>query len=289
MKRPDFFLLIAAALVGFLPTPPASAQNPDNTFELEYTYSSPSEGEFEDEVTLHEGKANAIYYFSDIRKESIGFGIGAGFQANVWEPDDSNLDELDLYKAKLPVFFSFRAADSLIVGLNATPGIHSDFEDVDEDDFRVDGSAAFTYVASSSLQLSLGAAFGEEFGDPEAYPIGGVRWQATKSLLFDLVFPRPRIHYAITDGFRVYAFAEPTGGEWNVGDSDAVQVDVQQKGVRAGAGVEIGLGSRSWLYVAGGVEAERELQLAINEEEVFDDDVELDDQAFIRVGFRVAR
>lgn len=267
----------------------ALAQSRENVFELEYTYAEPSEGQFEDEIALHEGKVNALFHLSDVEDRGVGFAIGAGFQANVWEPDDSRIEEVDLYKAKIPVFLDFEVTQNWILGLNATPGIHSDFEDVDEDDFRVEGSGVITYIVNPKLRLSAGAAFGEEFGEAQAYPVGGVWWQPTSYLLLDLIFPRPRIQLSPFEKLRLFVFGEPAGGEWNVGDSDRTQVDIEQKGLRAGGGIEFGIGESSWFYVAGGVEVERELQIALNEDEVFNDEVELDDQAFVRAGFRVTR
>lgn len=282
--------IAALALIIILGLPAAAfCQRFSDTFLLEYTYSSPSEGDFEDEIEIHEGKAGFLIPFSTSTDGGIGFATGAYFQADVWSPDNEDLDDVDLYKGKIPIFIDFKFTDDLSTIFNVTPGIHSDFEEVDEDDFRVDGWIQFNYALNKNLQISLGAAIGEEFGEAQAFPIGGVRWQATDNLLLDLMIPYPRAQLAFSDNFHLFLFGEPSGGEWNVGDSEETQVDIQQKGFRAGAGLEFGLTEKGWIYMAAGVEGGRELQIAVNDDEVFDDEVDLDDQAFFRVGFKVTR
>ncbi len=268
----------------------ASAQSIPNAFEAEYTYSFPSEGDLEDEVEIHEGKVGVLVPLTTRKEDGVGFAVGGQFQVDVWSPDTSRIENLELYKVKVPVIVDFDVMQDLSMAVGATPGIHSDFEEVDSDDWRVDGTALLSWVVSDELVVLAGAGIGEEFGDVEGYPMGGVRWTTNDAWLIDLFFPRPRVQWALSDGFHLYAFGEPSGGEWNVGDRDA-QVDIQQKGYRAGVGMEFGLGesNTTWLYLAAGVEGNRELQLAVNEEDVFDDEVDLDDQAFVRGGIRVAR
>jgi Domain of unknown function (DUF6268) len=254
--------------------------------DTSYTYLEPDDGDFEDEVEQHEFKAGASWPV--IHKEDAGWdlAVGGAFQVNTWCFDDDRIDGVELYKIKVPLVAGFDATDDILVTLGLTPGIHSDLEDVDGDDFRVDGMAFGTYVYSPELHFVLGAALGEEFGDPELYPLFGVWWQATDELLLNLVFPRPRVSYAFSEDFRLFVAGEPAGGEWNV-DSDVGEVDVQQKGWRTGIGGEYQVTDGGWLYVMAGREVDRELQVAVDEDEVFDDDVDLDDSNFVQIGFRL--
>lgn len=254
-----------------------------------YTYTSPSDGDFQDEVEQHEFKAGGGG-LKILHTEDYGFDLSVGgkFQANVWTFDDDSIDDIDLYKVQVPVTAGFKATDNIHVSVELTPGIHSDFEDVDGDDFRVDGAVIGTYVQSPDLQWVLGLAVGEEFGDPTAFPIIGARWQATEELLLDLIIPKPRASYALKKDLRLFAAGEPTGGSWNVGDEDvARQVDVELKGFRVGIGGEYQVVEGGWLYLMVGVEGGRELQVAVDEDEVFDDEVDLDDGTFVQIGFRV--
>lgn len=257
--------------------------------QTHYTYLEPDGGDFEDEVEQHEFRAHAAWPV--IFKEDSGWDLSVGgtFRVNTWRFDDDRVDDLDLYKIKVPLVAGFNATDEILITVGIEPGIHSDLEgDLDEDDIRVDGLAFGTYLYSSELRFILGAAFGKEFGDPELYPLIGVWWQATEELVLNLVFPNPKISYAFSDDFRLFVAGQPAGGEWNV-DSDKGQVDVQQKGWRTGIGGEYQVTDGGWLYVMAGRETDRELQVAVDEDEVFDDEVDLDDSNFVQIGFRLTR
>lgn len=251
-----------------------------------YTYSEPSEGDFEDEVAQHEGKASVL--LPVLTKEDYGFGlkVGGAVQANIWTFDNDEVDDFDLYKVKVPVVGSFQATEDIPLDVSLVPGIHSDFEDVDEDDFRLEGSVVGRYRYSETLRFVLGLAVGEEFGDPTVFPVGGVSWTATEALQLDLLFPSPKISYALSDALRVYVAGEPTGGQWNVGESDEVQVDIEQKGYRLGAGAEWQVIEAGWLFAMAGAEGGRSVSLAVDDDEIVDEE-DVDDAMFVQLGFRL--
>ncbi len=257
----------------------------EQDLDIYYTYSTPSEGELDGKAEQHEITAEGMLKILSDSESSFDVSIGAAVQANSWKFDDEKFDDIDLYKVKLPMMVDFQARQNFLVSVGLTPGIHSDFEDVDEEDIRLAGAVLGTYVQSRELQWVIGVAFGEEFGDPTVYPVLGVNWQATEQLLLELILPSPKVSYAFSEEFRVFAAGEPTGGEWNVGDERSV--DIQQKGMRVGLGAECQVVEGGWLYALVGVEVDRELQLAEDGEELLADEVELDDQSFVQVGFRI--
>ena len=249
--------------------------------DVKYTYSTPSDGG-EDEVEQHEFRADFVFPWEN----DIGLTVGGSFQANIWSLDSGARDDFDVYKLRMPIGYTFQATEEIPVVLGLVPGIHSDFEDVDEDDFSIHASAVGSFAQSAAVRWIFGIGFGEEFGDPTAYPIGGVIWQATDSILARLVFPNPRVSYNVSDDLNFFIAGEPTGGEWNVGEDDE-SFDLQQKGYRVGLGTEYQVTDGGFLYIMAGVEASRELQVAKDEEELFDDDIDLDDAAFVQIGFRI--
>lgn len=256
---------------------------------LIYTYTEPSEGDLEDEVELSEVKAGAEMQVMHADDAGLDLFLGLDFQANIWSFDDDRIDDIEMYKLMIPVTVGFKAADNIMMQVEVAPGIHSDWENVDSDDFRVDGKVVGSYIQSSQLQYVLGVGFGEDFGDVAAYPIVGARWQATEELMLDLIFPAPKATYAFSSDFRVFLAGEPTGGEWNVGeqDDDEDDVDISVKGYRVGLGAEYQVIEDGWLFAMAGAEGGRELQIGVNDDEVFDDDVDLDDCSFIQIGFRL--
>ncbi len=258
-------------------------------FNTSYTGATPSDGELEDDVTQHEVKVEGSMNVMENEDTGFHLSVGAAFQANVWTFDDDRIKDIEMYKVKVPVGVGFKASERILMNVELAPGIHSDMENVDGDDFRLEGSVVGAYVQSPELQWVLGAAFTEEFGDPVLYPVIGARWQASDALLLNLVFPMPKVTYAVSDDLHLYLAGEPAGGDWNVGkqDEDAGSVDVQVQGFRVGLGGEYQIVDGGWLYAMVGTEAARKIQIGVNDEEVADDDVDLDDSVFVQVGFRL--
>ena len=273
--------LLAAGLIGGSSVVMAQ----EELANIEYTYSSPSNDDLGDDIFQQQGKVALTLPISSIKKgDAYNLSLGGAFQADIWDAENSGSDVFDVYKVKVPVSAGFMVADKSLLTLAAIPGLHTDFEEVNENDFRVDGLGMFTYMYSKTLKLSAGLSYWEEFGDPTLGFAGGLEWQATDALLLRLMTIDPRIQYAFTDGFRVYIGGEGTGGQWNVGEGQD-GLDVQQKGYRVGLGTEFRVLRSGWLYVMGGQEVNRKLQMAVDGNE--SPEVDLEDSPFIQVGFRI--
>ena len=141
-----------------------------------------------------------------------------------------------------------------------------------------------TYVFSKTLHFLLGARVGDDFGDTEATPVGGVYWKASDKLLVRAVFPRPKVSYAVSENFNAFVAGEPTGGEWSVKDKD---YKVRLEGYRVGVGGEYQVIDGGWLFAMAGSDSQRELQLAKDDDRLLDGDADLDDAAFFQIGFRL--
>ncbi len=281
MKNTHQLLMpIVASLIGLAGTTLAS-----DRLSTSYTYAAPSDGKFEDEVAQHEFKIGGSMLALDPAEYTLPLWIGGAYQANVWTFDNDQIDDFDLHKLKVSLATAFQATEEIPVKVKLVPGIHSDMEDIDSDDFRLEGSVVGSYQYSDVVKFVFGAGFGEEFGDPQAFPIGGVKWRATDELQVDLLFPKPRITYAYSDELQFFAAGEPAGGEWNVGE-DNRQFDVQQRGYRLGVGAEYQVAEGGWLYAMVGAEGGREISVAVDESEVVDEE-DLDDNAFFQIGYRL--
>lgn len=262
---------------------PAFAQNRDNAFDLHYTYANPSVSGSDEQYDVHEAKLQALFAVNKY------IDIGAQYQTNIWEAENEVIGEIDLHKVRMPVFGYLPVDSNTLITLNATPGLHTDFGDIDEDDFRLDGSATISYVVNSSVTLSLGAGYGDPFGAAQVYPIGGIRWQATDELLMNISIPYPNASYTFNEWFRIFVFGEPSGGEWNVGDSNARQFDIEKEGYRVGGGAEVRVGVDTWFYLAGGGEFNHDFEIAADGDDIYDDEVRFDDTGFVRAGIRITR
>jgi hypothetical protein len=277
----------AAAVIGFFCT--VAVTQAADTLNTRYTYLTPSEGHLDGKASQNEFKAAATLdppVLPPGQEYLYSFSIGGAFQANMWTFDDDRLDSIELYKVKVPMTGEFEATDKIHVSVSLVPGIHSDFEDVNEDDVRIEGAVVGSYPYSKTLRFVFGLAYGEDLGDPTLFPIGGAMWKVTDALQVDLLIPAPKISYAFTSDLRLYVAGEPAGGQWNVGESDEKVVDVKQEGYRVGAGAEYQLIQGGWLYAAVGAEGGRKISVGVDDNTEIED-YDLDDASFVQIGFRL--
>lgn len=264
----------------------ASAAFAADRMGIDYTFTTPSEGDLEGKVEQHEFRAGGNAALLARPVNQVDVSVGGAFQANVWTFDDHAVEDLEVYKIKAPVSVGFEGFKSIPMQATVAPGLHSDLERVDDEDFRVEGSLMGFYAVSENLTIALGAAYGEEFGDPQLYPLGGLIWKASPDLLAELVFPSPKISYTLNPDLKLFVAGEPTGGEWNLRRENE-DYDFRQKGFRVGIGGEYQVVDGGWLFAMAGSENNRSLQVAQDDEEIFGEDVDLDNCTFVQIGFRL--
>jgi len=121
-----------------------------------------------------------------------------------------------LYDAIIGYQVREQISDEFSYDLYAGIGLFTDFEDSARDGARYRSHAVGMYHIYSSLDV----AFGVDFQDRDlvqVLPVFGLSirdvWSDKQRM--DLVFPRPRIDYQLTDKRRVYLAGETTGGRWD--------------------------------------------------------------------------
>lgn len=95
----------------------------------------------------------------------------------------------DFHAIDLIIGLVVRWTDEFSTYAEFRPGVHSNMEDVTEDDVCYQGGFLLSYVFSDSLTPSLGAFYDDSFGEPELYPAGGVQWQISDALSLDTILP----------------------------------------------------------------------------------------------------
>lgn len=105
--------------------------------------------------------------------------------------------------------FSYDVATSI--------GVYSDFEDSARDGVRYISHA----VGMIHINQATDVIFGVDYLDRDdipLLPVVGLSWHdpAFASLRLDLVFPRPRIDYALTSDSRLYLAGTLGGGSWDI-------------------------------------------------------------------------
>lgn len=111
--------------------------------------------------------------------------------------------------------------------LAVTPGVFSDFNQGANDAFRLTGHGAVAWTYNPAAKFVLGAAY-LDVPDDNLIPIGGVIWTPNEDLIFDLIFPTPKISRRIHcfDNLNkevetwVYIAGEFANDAWAIAHSD---------------------------------------------------------------------
>lgn len=257
--------------------------------ELSYLYSAPTKSDPGNEITEHETSAKtsfSVVPFSD----ATGWGLDAGglFKMNAWDFDDHRVPDVQLYKIAASLKATVFANPHFGCIATIEPGMHTDFDNVGSDDFRVDGSLIGVWIASPTLQVLAGLAYADSLGKSQIIPVGGVIWDATDRLHVEAIFPSLTTTYAINEGWRARAAVMAAGGEWNWTFSEPtgdVEIDAQMKAYRAEAGIDRLVATKCWLTVKAGYEFSRELTLERADGKGSDVSLDLVDSAYGAIAF----
>lgn len=188
-----------------------------------------------------------------------------------------------LYDLRLDVTWAAEVNDRFRYKLQVSPGTYSDFRG-DTQSVRMTGSAIGYFDWTDHLQLVFGAtAFPEE--DQGVTAVAGLVWVPRDDLIFELVFPAPRISWRFHHDARMenwlYFASNVTRVSYNVERTTSVDDIATYEASRLVVGVESRLQSGMNLFAEGGYAFDRDLE--------FDSrigNMNLDDQAFVRMGLR---
>lgn len=181
-----------------------------------------------------------------------------------------------LYETSLRVGNSWRFADDWRLQTLISPGLYSDFEDIDGGDFNAPVLALAFWTLNDKLDLIGGLSLNLR-RDVPVIPALGARWAFADQWTLLAVYPSPRIEYAASEAVTVFAGAELVRTAYRVGKDFGDEVgrpqlndeDLSYNEWRVGAGVKWAL-SRAFVFsLDGGWAGDREF----NFEEA---DVELD-------------
>ena len=150
----------------------------------------------------------------------------------------------DLYGAALRLGSQWQFAEKWTLVTQISPGLYSDFTDIDGGDVNVPVFALLEYKIRPELQLYFGA--GVDFRrDIPVIPLIGARWEFAERWTLQAAFPQPRVEYRLNDDVAIYAGLEYLRSSFRVGEhfGDRVgrpelndeEISYSQWGVGAGA------------------------------------------------------
>lgn len=139
--------------------------------------------------------------------------------------------------------------------LKFTPGLHSDFKEVKEDDVAFTGSGLVRWKMDEKSSFGLGAAFSEAFGDPSAIPLVDINWHPTETFFIKGLLPlNIDVNYQVLEELGIGIEGKLNGYRYRLTDNQpwdrAVLV---YREVRVGPFIDFKIGELGHLKVSGGV------------------------------------
>jgi hypothetical protein len=155
---------------------------------------------------------------------------------------------LRLYDLNVEFAWRPRLAQWLFADLAVTPGLYTDFKDVNSDSFKMRGRGLAIVAFSPEFQLVGGVMYVNRI-KTKLLPAGGVIWNPCEDFRCFLVFPQPKVSYrlATAGDTQVWAYVagEFGGGRWEVGgDNGTTAFSLDYTDLRVLAGVECVCGPR---------------------------------------------
>ena len=143
--------------------------------------------------------------------------LGAEWERFVFGiPDDAPLPDT-LQAVNLVLGLDTQLSDSILIRVEAQPGVYNTGFDDLSDDFNAPFVAGGSYIFSPNLQLFLGVSVDIESKYP-VLPAGGIRWKMAPQWVLNAVLPTPRLEFEMNSGLTLYAGANLKQANYRVGD-----------------------------------------------------------------------
>jgi hypothetical protein len=131
-------------------------------------------------------------------------------------PDSAPLPDT-LQSVNLVIGLDTQLSDSILIRVEAQPGIYNSGLDDLSDDFNVPFVAGGTYIFSPNLQLVLGVSVDIERKYP-VIPAAGIRWKMAPQWVLNAVLPTPRLEFEMNNGLTLYAGGNLKQSNYRVDD-----------------------------------------------------------------------
>jgi hypothetical protein len=145
-------------------------------------------------------------------------GFGTAFVNETSGPLDPGLPA-QLYDSWIQARWMRKVGARLGVDLAVAPGWYSDFVNDTSQAFRITGHGFGAYEWSENLRVVAGVIYLDRY-DVNILPAGGLLWTPTDSQRHEILFPRPRFAWRVSESARaahwVYLAGEFGGNQWAV-------------------------------------------------------------------------
>jgi hypothetical protein len=146
-----------------------------------------------------------------------------------------------MYDAEIEFRWVPRIGERWLFDIAASPGLHSDFENLDNNAFRVTGRFVGVWTWRDKIKVALGVIYLDR-DDVPYLPVAGLIWTPNDDWNFELLCPRPRIarriSYTCDREDWLYLGGELGGGAWSFQRANFTQDVLITRDYRAFIGIE---------------------------------------------------
>ncbi|WP_435893183.1 DUF6268 family outer membrane beta-barrel protein [Oceaniferula spumae] len=213
-------------------------------------------------------------------------GVGLRYEAT-WLDTDTRLGNMDLHDLRLSFTWLHHQQGSKWSWLmSLSPGVSSDFNGVDGDDFSLNGRLGFRYALNSKFSIVGGVGVDNTTGDHSLYPAIGFQWRPVDDVHIALLGATFTATWQPHNDWLVRFGVWPGGGVWNV-EENGNSFDVSMRSYNAAIGVERRLTDKVWLSLWAGTNLANNLEIeTASGGDIFDEGA--DGAWFVNLGLRVA-
>lgn len=188
------------------------------------------------------------------------FTFEASYEAT-WLETDTFLGNMDLHDLRLRIRWMHRQPGSKWSWMTVlSPGLATDAEGIDGDDFSLNGQVGFRYSKSPRFAWIGGVVFFMNSMETRIYPGVGFQWQPVDDVLIRLSGPSLKVFWQPHEDWIFSAGVASGGGNWNV-ENNGSDFDVKLRSYQAAVGVERRLSEKVWLGLWGGATFANDLEI----------------------------
>jgi len=187
-----------------------------------------------------EGSADAAYVGpSQLKKGHLGFGsfhefdtdlnavasnqifentlirLGVNWQRFSLTPDATAPVPDTLQALNLEIGADYQLTPTLLLRVEALPGIYSDFRQLSSDDFNIPFVVGASYFVSRDFICVFGFSVDVNRSAP-VYPAAGARWRIASKFVINAILPDPEVEYEFNRNLTLHAGASLKNGTYRV-------------------------------------------------------------------------
>ncbi len=235
-------------------------------------------------LSLYEGRFNAPV--AKFGSDELLIGLSLSYDYTSFDLGGRYPVDADLHATEVQLAARWQPAGSRWWGLAfVTPGLSSDFEDVQDDAFSLTALAIAGYKVSDTFDVAAGVVALYSVGEASVYPAIGFIWRPDDEFIVQATPPIVAIGWTPVPAWTLALVTYPAGGGWSVGDSSDVVRQLDLTLWRVALSLEHKLDEHWSIGVRGGVSFGGELELRDARERVLQD-VDLDPAPFVSAALK---